>query len=115
MPNFHAWSEEFGCSMTDRDKLIFDISNAVLNRFVYTLPVDITAIIHSLGIQTLTAADYEQLGMTRAERCSVWGNEDGAAGRICGREVMPTRSRPAELASSMPTRRVPLTIARSGD
>jgi hypothetical protein len=87
-PNFHAWSEEFGSTLTDRDKLIFDISNAVLNRFVYALPVDIFGIIHALGIRTLTAADYEQLGMTREELFSVWGNEDGAAGRICGREVI---------------------------
>ena len=89
MPHyFHAWPEEFGSTMTDRDKLIFDISNAVLERFVYTLPVDISAIIRTLGIRTLTAADYEQLGMTREELFSVWGNTDGAAGRICGREVI---------------------------
>lgn len=91
---FHAWSEEDRAGIlsedhvSSRDLLIFDVTNHLLDRYVYSLPVDVLSICKALGIPVFDTTHYQKLGMCKEELFSLWGNRDGAAGRICGQDVI---------------------------
>ncbi len=79
---FHAWTEENEQKLTDREQLIFHVSNYIVDKYVWSLPVNIKNIYNILNIKIVPLSEYLTLGMTREEVYAVWGNTDGAASKM---------------------------------
>lgn len=69
----------------DRLREIIHVVNTVVDRHIYTLPVNIEALCHTFGARMTTIDDAVALGLDRDVLLACMGNKDGVATR--GRKV----------------------------
>ncbi len=65
--------------MTERALFVVRTVNAVVERSVYRLPVDVMRICRSYGIRLLPAGTYIAQGVDAPALFAAWGNSDGIA------------------------------------
>lgn len=102
--NFGSIDRETEALLSDRQRLVFETANLVLNRYAYTLPVDVFRLCRVFDVELVPLTKYEDQGFTEQEMFAIWGNPDGAASHFEGRPVIGYNDR-------APMRRQRFTLA----
>lgn len=94
--SFPSWAAEDGRQLTDRERLVLRTVNLLIERNVYSLPVDVMAICRAYNIDVVPLSYYTEQGMTPKDLFTIWGNPDGVASTCQGRSVINYNDRAKE-------------------